>query len=335
MGNPVKLSVATDGIAAYSVEVGGEHVFTGSGSGSFFVFLGELILPYLAAQLCSNDDQNIVIPITGQTVDVAVTVSDEDDGPVQRSLTVYYGGVPKRTVRALGNRSIFTARFMNVTNFFFTSRGTSSLIRMKESEIAPLPMIVPPNLQLKCGSDTYTSDATTGIFAALNLSRLRAYWQQVHGYVPDHFDVFGYGGRCCRILFEPSPLSKDAYLVRFLDSLGCYCLVEFRGQARQGVDTGEDITFQHYDELTDSFEDGRSRIEARPVVTMSTGYQTEAELLFLQELLQSEDVTLLSFRGADRKVTAACDGYEVALASFSPGSLVFEFRFIEADIAID
>ena len=68
---------------------------------------------------------------------------------------------------------------------------------------------------------------------------------------------------------------------------------------------------------------------------MSTGYQTEAELLFLQELLQSEDVTLLGFRGADRKVTAACDGFEVALASFSPGSLDFDFRFVDTETAVD
>lgn len=335
VGNPIKLSVASDGIAFYRVLVGGDNVFTGSGPGAFSVFLGELIQPYLAAQLSSNDDQNIVIPITGQMVNVVVEVWDDDNTPVQRSLSVYWGGVSKQTVRSLGNRNIFTVRFMNVTNFFFTSRGTSSLIKMKETEIAPLPMIVPANLQLKCGEDTYTSDAAVGSFAALNLSRLRAYWQTRYGYIPGHFDVFGYGGKCCSIVFDPSPLTKDAYLVRFLDSLGCYCVVEFRGLARQGIDSGEDATFQKYDELTDSFEEARSRIEAHPVITMNTGYQTESELMFLQELLQSEDVTLLSYRGADRKVTATCDGYEVALSSFSPGSLVFDFRFVDADVAID
>lgn len=336
VGNPIKLAIATDGMATYTVTVGGEDVYTGSGFGSFYVFLSDLILPYLAAQLCSNDDQNMVIPITGQTKNVAVTVSDDDgNGPVQRSLTVYYGGISKRAFRALGSTSIFTARFLHYVNFFFTSRGTSSLIRMKESEIAPLPMIVLPGIQLKCGTDTYTSDAATYTFAALNLARARAYWLTQFGYMPDHFDVYAYGSFACTIQFDKSPMSKDRYLVRFLDSLGCYCLVEFRGSARQGMDAEEDAIFQRYDDATDSYSEGRNRVEARHVVTMSTGYQTEDELLFLQELLRSEDVTLLSFRGADRKVTATCDDFEVALASFTPGSLDFVFRFVDADTAID
>lgn len=336
VGNPIKLTIATDGIAVYTVIVDGTPAYTGSGQGAFYVFLSEIILPYLSAQLCSNENGNAVIPISGQYANVMVSVSDDDgNGPVVKSLMVYLGGISRRAFRALGGNNIFTARFMAATNFFFTARGTASLITMKEREIMPLPMIVPEALQVVCGSHSYSPSAVAGTFAALNLSRLRAYWQTTFGYLPDHFDIYGYHAKAVTIRFEASPLSKDSYLVRFLDSLGCYCLTEFRGGASQGVDMGDDVSYQKYDAVTDSYAEGRNRLEVHPVVKMSTGYQTEAELLFLQELLQSEDVTLLSFRGADRKVTATCDSFEVALASFSPGSLDFDFRFVDADITLD
>jgi len=336
VGNPIRLSIATDGMATYTVSVGGTVVYIGSGSGDFFVVLNDIILPHLVAQLCSNDNANAVIPITGQSKSVVVSVTDDDGyGPISLSLTVYLGGISRRAFRALGNTSIFTVRFMAATNFFFTARGTASLIKMKVSEIMPLPMIVPVALQVACGSDSYTPSATEDTFAALNLARIRAYWLANFNYTPDHLDIYGYRTKACTIQFEQSPMTKDKYLVRFLDSLGCYCLVEFRGSARQGIDTGDDVTFQQYDSVTDSYTEGRNRVEARPVVTMSTGYQTEDELLFLQELLRSEDVTLLSFRGADRKVTATCDDYEVALASFAPSTLDFVFRFADSDTAID
>lgn len=332
VGNPIKLSVSTDGQATYAVAIGSDVVFTGSGRGNFFVFLNEVILPHIVPQLCSNDDSRMLIPLTGQSVDVTVTVNDDDgSSPVVRSITVFYGGISKQSQRLLGSTNIFTARFLAQTNFFFTSRGDSSRIAMKDTELSPLPLLVPADLQVKHGNDSLTITGTAGAFAALNIAKLMSDWFTNYGYYPDSIDIYGNGGKACTLQFDQTMVTKDRYLVRFLDSLGCYSIIEFCGTARQGIDEVDDGTYECYDDITDSYQQLRNRIETRGVVSMNTGYKTEDELLYLQELLRSEDVTLLDYQGQDRKVTATCDGYEVAIASFEPGNLLFEFHFSDVE----
>lgn len=332
VGNPIRLSVSTDGLATYTVAIGDDVIFTGSGRGNFFVFINEVIKPYVVPELCLNDDSRMLIPITGQSVDVTVTVNDDDgSSPVERSLTVFYGGISKQSQRLLGSTNIFTARFLAQTNFFFTSRGDSSRIVMKETELSPLPLLIPSDLKAQHGNDSLTITGTAGSFAALNVVKLRNDWRTSFGYTPNEIDIYGHGGKACTLQFDPTMVTKDRYLVRFLDSLGCYSVVEFCGSARQGMEDVDDGTYQRYDDSSDSYQQMCTRIETRAVVTMNTGYKTEDELLYLQELLRSEDVTLLDYQGQDRKVTAACDGYEVAIAAFEPGNLSFDFHFSDAE----
>ena len=330
-GNPIKLSVSTDGVATYTVAIGGVTVFTGSGTGNFYVFLNDIIAPYVTPQLCSNADARVLIPISGQYADVTVTVTDDASGSAERTLTAYYGGVSKQTWRELGNTNIFTTRFLAQTNFFFTSRGNSEYITMRKSEVSPIPLIVPSGMQAKHGTDSLSISGTQGSFAALNVSRLLANWQSTFGYTPDFLDIYGNGGKACSLQFVSALLSKDRYLVRFVDSLGCYSYVEFCGCARQGIDEVNDGIYGLYDDSTDSYQQLRARTETRGIVSMNTGYKTEEELIYLQELLRSEDVALIGYKGSDRKVTATCDGYEVAIASFEPGNITFDFHFSDLD----
>lgn len=354
VGMPIKLSINTAGIATYAITVGGSLAFTGSGEGNFFVFIQDIIRPFLTAFLPVNGSASSAVQTHSANTDstnVSITVTSSSAGETQQTVTlkVYLGGVSRAFVRSLGSSNIFTQRFENLNrNFFLTSRtrrivtngvGVDYIV-MRETEIYPLHFIYSSAFSVRPnGSSTLAhtvQSLTAGNVYSLDIAYLRKYKLEHNGILANYFHVGYVSGSnfvtSCYIVFLPSQITAQRLYLRFLDSLGNYDLVECCGTDDLSVESeAEDPDFASYDAVSDSFVTNRDRLSARRSLSVSTDYKDKSELMFLLDLLQSDDVVLLDYHGKTIKVHPRCDDFAVRLQDNKPGSLHLTLTFADDD----
>lgn len=326
-GSPIRLDVSSDSPVTYIVKVGGTARFTGSGVGSFYVFLQDIIDGYINPVPIDPSGSTLLTPVTSNTASVAVEITNADGETVTRSFTAYKGGLSAVATRSLGLSNIFTSRFNGSGNRFFTTRGASSRITMRRSELAPLLFIMPSaGIAVTLGQHTQALTGTTGGLYAINIAAL------ARTYPDENAIVLSIGGSAVlTVAIEPERPSRNRLMVRFLNSLGAYEYVEFSGTADYGAEYPDDATYERYDNAIDDFVLERTARKGHGMLTAYVGYRSEAELLFLQDLANSPDVTLLGYKGNDYKVTASCTGYTVRLQDNKPNNLTFVLTLADKD----
>ena len=332
-GNPLKLTVASDTSCRYTVSVAGTQVYAGSGYGSFYVYLQDIIEPYLSPQLCHNSDSRLLIPVSSCCKSCTVSITD---GTTTKTLsfTAYPGGVSRTVLRSLGQGNIFTERFLKSTgNIFFSLRGTDSLLLVRETEIIPLLFIYPPSgtLSVRCNSETLALSGTAYAMYALNLEAIRRKFYEDHDFIGNLFEILLSGSLVISIGITQSEFTKDRYLLRFLNSLGAYDLLECTGSASRSTEYDDDTSYGEYDPTVDGYVTRRDRRRSRQSLSVSTGLMDEDRVIFLQDLLASEDVTLLGYEGRDIRVIPSIDDPKLLHNSFKPQSLTIDLKLADED----
>lgn len=333
IGNPLRLGIASDGTCRYTVSVDGSEVYSGSGHGTFHVFLQDIIAPYLTPQLCYNSDTRLLIPLSTCCKSCSVTVTSGTDTRTI-SFTAYPGGVSRTVLRSLGSGNIFTERFLKSTgNIFFSLRGTDSLILIRETEITPLLFVYPPSgtLSIRCNGETVSLPGTAYAMYALNLEAVRRSFYEDHDFIGSFFELLLNGSLVISIGITQSSLSKDRYLLRFLNSLGAYDLLECTGSAKRGSEYDDDSSYEEYDDTVDGYVRRRDRRKSRQSLSVSTGLLDEDRLLFIEDLLASEDVTLLGYHGRDVRVIPSVEDLSVLHNAFRPQSLTISLTMADED----
>lgn len=338
-GNPLKLEVNSDSLCRYIVTVGDEDVFTGSGEGSFFVYLNNVIEPYIHSKVFYNNDPYDLIPVNDVLKNCTVTISNDTDSPIVKSFIAHPGGISRSCFRHLGNTSIFTSRFItddssHDVNLFFTLRGEDSLVLIKETEISPLLFVYPTSgtLSIVCNNVTIPLSGTAGQPYALNIDRIRRSLFAFNGFIGSYFELKNGVNILARIGITSVDFSKDRYLVRFLNSFGSYEIVECIGSAkRMNSDEHDDESFDVFDEIVDGYVRQRNRGMKRLKLSINTGSLTESSLLFYQDMLASDDVTLLGYHGADVKVIPSSPDLTFIHNSEKSQSFSIDFLFADCD----
>lgn len=307
VGNPVKLDISSSSLCRYKIYVGGSLVYTGSGIGTFYTYIQDVIASRLSAPRPFNNDDRLLIPSTSGVRSCSVEVENAAGETWSTTFKAYLGGVSRAVLRSLGNSNIFTNRFLADTgNIFFTLRGCNDYVTVKETEISPLLFIYPltGQLSVESGGFTYNLQGEPGSMYALNIDRLRRLYLEEHDLLPSFFTIINSGTTVITIGITPAEVSRDRYYLRFLSSLGAYEIIEMKGLARRSAseDTAETPTFDVFDDLVGGYRQQRARMAVRPQLSLSTGDITEDELIFYQDMLSSEDVTLLGYHGQEFKV---------------------------------
>lgn len=306
-GNPVKLDISTSSLCKYRIYVHGTLVYTGSGIGTFYTYIQDIIASHLTAPRPFNNDNRVLIPATSGVRDCSVTVENAAGESWSTSFTAYLGGMSRAVLRSLGQSNIFTNRFLASTgNIFFTLRGCNDYVTIKETEISPLLFIYPLSglLKVESGGYVYDLEGDAGAMYALNIEQLRKLYYTEHDILPGVFNIRLGNDAVVSIGITPAEVSRDRYYLRFLSSLGAYEVVEMKGLARQSAsdDTPDAPTFDVFDELVGGYRQQRGRVPTRHKLSLSTGDVTEDELIFYQDMLASDDVTLLGYHGQEFKV---------------------------------
>lgn len=333
IGNPLRLTIASDTVCRYTISVEGTAVYTGSGQGSFFVFLQDIIAPYLTPQLCHNSDTRLLIPLASCQKSCSISLTNGTDTR-SISFTAYPGGISRTVLRSLGEGNIFTERFLRQTgNIFFSLRGSDSLLLIRETEITPLMFIYPPSgtLSIRCNGETVSLPGTAYSMYALNIEAVRRKFFTDHDFIGNLFELLLNGSIVISIGITQSEITKDRYLLRFLNSLGAYDLLECSGSMERDSEYDDDTCFEEYDDRVDGYVRHRDRRRMRQKLSVSTGLMDEDGLIFLQDLLSSEDVTLLGYHGRDIKVIPTVEDLKMQHHSFGPQSFRIDLRLSDEE----
>lgn len=334
-GNPIKLTINTSSYVTYTIKDGDNLIYTGSGEGSFFVFIQDLLSTTVQPATLYNESVEVLPVVAGTSKDIAIKVVNADAEEVNLTLKAFVGGISKRTLRRLNdeNSNVFTWKLLNSAgNFLQTTRGNGRIITIRETELLPIPFIYPDaQLSVVSAGINTTLPGATGTAVALNLYRLRKNLFEANHILASVFDIYSGTTKACTIVITPGTVSRERYLLEFLNSYGAYERIEITGIGSIEHKAIENDTYQIYDELVDDYIEARERQSATDTLKVDTGYRTPDELIHLIDMLSSDDVKLLGFEGRSIKVIATADNLVSAARATEPESIKLTLRFAESE----
>lgn len=334
-GNPIKLAVNTSSYATYTIKDGDNLIYTGSGEGSFFVFIQDLLSTIVQPAMLYNEYAEVLLQVAGTSRYITINIVNAESEETNLTLKAFAGGVSKRTLRRLNdeNSNVFTWKLLNSSgNFLQTTRGNGRIITIRETELLPIPFIYPDGeLRIVASGVTTTLPGTTGTAVALNLYRLRKNIFETNHILASVFDIYSGSTKACTIIITPGTVSRERYLLEFLNSYAAYERIEVTGIGSMEHKAVEKDTYQVYDELVDDYVEARERQSGTDTLKVDSGYRTPDELIHLIDMLSSDDIKLLGLEGRNIKVIATADNLVSAARATEPESIKLTLRFAESE----
>ena len=335
-GNPVKLSINTTSLAVYKISIGDKDLFTGSGEGNFFVFIQDILATVVQPAQLYNESEDILLHANECSKDITINISNNTGDTKELSLKVFIGGVSKRMLRYLNdeNKSIFLLKLMNpAMNFFQTTRTSGKLITIRETELLPMSFIYPDGGIMRVVADGIETIliGAAGQPVALNLYRLRKQIFETHRKLVSVFDVYIGDSKSCTIVITPGVISRERYLLQFLNSYGSYELIEVTGIGNIKRESQEDNSFNIYDEVIDDYVESWERATGKESMTVESGYRNNDELTHLIDMLSSEDIRILGLNGRNIRVNVTADNLTRAARATVPESIKLTLNFADSE----
>ena len=334
--NPIKLSINSSSLATYIISIGNQEIFTGSGEGNFFIFIQEILANVVQPAQLYNESEDILLQAENCSKNITINISNNDGNTQTLSLKVFIGGVSKRILRHLydENKNVFIWKLMNPEgNFFQTTRTSGKLITIRETELLPIPFIYPEGGIIKVVANNIetTLIGVTGQPVALNLYRLRKKLFDTHHIFASVFEIYVGEIKSCTIVITPGTISRERYLLQFLNSYGSYELIEITGTGSIQREAEQENTFSMYDEVIDDYVESWERLSGRESMTVESGYRTNDELIHLIDMLSSDDIKILGLNGRNIRVNVTAENLTRASRATSPESIKLSLRFADSE----
>lgn len=336
-GNPVRLDITSSTPVSYLIKSDGNTIFEGSGeSGSFNIFINEILASFLSPTRFSGLEMDILLSPAGNLKPYSIELSNSGGDTLILSHIAVLGGISKRAMRHLksGGSNIFTFKLMNTSgNFLMTTRSATRIIKIRETELMPIPFIAPANqiiIQAAAGI-TKTLTTTIGTCYALNLEALRKAFFVENNILSNQFDVITADGNAVSIYIIPSETEKERYYLEFLNSYGSYERIEVTGKPSLDQEKAEESTFGIYDIDVDDYVENRERVSSTDILEVETGFKGEDELMFLLDMLSSDDITLIGYEDRSIKVNASAETLAFAKNMTEPQQVTLKLRFSDSE----
>ena len=335
-GNPIKLTINSSSVVSYTIRQADRTIFSGSGEGEFSVFLQDIFSGILSPKHLLNESTDILLLDSTSATDIAISVQNTQGETKTLSLKAVIGGISKRLLRRLldENSNIFTWKLLNSSvNFFKTTRTNGRIITIRETELLPIPFLYPDGALKVVAAGIETSlSGTAGQPVALNLYRLRQKLFQTNQKLASVFDIYSGSTKSCTIVITPGTVSRERYLLEFLNSYGAYERIEVTGIGNIESEIESDSTYQIYDESIDDYIEARERQSARDKLQVESGYRNTEELVHLMDMLASDDIKILGLSGRNIRVNAVADNLTHAIRSTLPESIKMTLHFVDSDV---
>ena len=335
-GNPIKLTINSSSVVSYTIRQADRTIFSGSGEGEFSVFLQDIFSGILSPKHLLNESTDILLLDSTSATDIAISVQNTQGETKTLSLKAVIGGISKRLLRRLldENSNIFTWKLLNSSvNFFKTTRTNGRIITIRETELLPIPFLYPDGaLKIVAAGIETSLSGTAGQPVALNLYRLRQKLFQTNQKLASVFDIYSGSTKSCTIVITPGTVSRERYLLEFLNSYGAYERIEVTGIGNIESEIESDSTYQIYDESIDDYIEARERQSARDKLQVESGYRNTEELVHLMDMLASDDIKILGLSGRNIRVNAVADNLTHAIRSTVPESIKMTLHFVDSDV---
>ena len=335
-GNPIKLTINSSSVVSYTIRQADRTIFSGSGEGEFSVFLQDIFSGILSPKHLLNESTDILLADSTSATDIAISVQNTQGETKTLSLKAVIGGISKRLLRRLldENSNIFTWKLLNSSvNFFKTTRTNGRIITIRETELLPIPFLYPDGaLKIVAAGIETSLSGTAGQPVALNLYRLRQKLFQTNQKLASVFDIYSGSTKSCTIVITPGTVSRERYLLEFLNSYGAYERIEVTGIGNIESEIESDSTYQIYDESIDDYIEARERQSARDKLLVESGYRNTEELVHLMDMLASDDIKILGLSGRNIRVNAVADNLTHAIRSTVPESIKMTLHFVDSDV---
>lgn len=335
-GNPIKLTINSSSVVSYTIRQTDRTIFSGSGEGEFSVFLQDILSGILSPKHLLNESTDILLADSTSATDIAISVQNTQGETKTLSLKAVIGGISKRLLRRLldENSNIFTWKLLNSSvNFFKTTRTNGRIITIRETELLPIPFLYPDGaLKIVAAGIETSLSGTAGQPVALNLYRLRQKLFQTNQKLASVFDIYSGSTKSCTIVITSGTVSRERYLLEFLNSYGAYERIEVTGIGNIESEIESDSTYQIYDESIDDYIEARERQSARDKLQVESGYRNTEELVHLMDMLASDDIKILGLSGRNIRVNAVADNLTHAIRSTVPESIKMTLHFVDSDV---
>lgn len=335
-GNPIKLTINSSSVVSYIIRQADRTIFSGSGEGEFSVFLQDILSGILSPKHLLNESTDILLADSTSATDIAISVQNTQGETKTLALKAVIGGISKRLLRRLldENSNIFTWKLLNSSvNFFKTTRTNGRIITIRETELLPIPFLYPDGaLKIVAAGIETSLSGTAGQPVALNLYRLRQKLFQTNQKLASVFDIYSGSTKSCTIVITSGTVSRERYLLEFLNSYGAYERIEVTGIGNIESEIESDSTYQIYDESIDDYIEARERQSARDKLQVESGYRNTEELVHLMDMLASDDIKILGLSGRNIRVNAVADNLTHAIRSTVPESIKMTLHFVDSDV---
>lgn len=337
-GNPVKLDIVSSYPVTYVIKYAGKTIYEGSGEkGQFHIFIDETLATLLAPTKYTGAESEEILKVSGNLIKYNVEVSNDRGERVSLEHSILLGGISKRTMRHLNQigSNIFTFKLLNPDgNFFMTTRTESKILTVRETELRPLLFLAPASeITIKATENNFKtiSGLTVQQCYALNLDAMRRYFFSSANIIVSKFDIIINGLLTVSIVIIPSKPAKERYFLEFLNSYGAYECIEVTGKPTLDQDTGDEDTYGKYDEQVNDYVESRERVSTLDSLHVQTGFKTEQELMFLLDMLSSDEVFLKGYEEKEIKVNASAESLSFAKTMNQPQSLPILLRFTDRE----
>ena len=335
-GNPIKLTINSSSVVSYIIRQADRTIFSGSGEGEFSVFLQDILSGILSPKHLLNESTDILLADSTSATDIAISVQNTQGETKTLSLKAVIGGISKRLLRRLldENSNIFTWKLLNSSvNFFKTTRTNGRIITIRETELLPIPFLYPDGaLKIVAAGIETSLSGTAGQPVALNLYRLRQKLFQTNQKLASVFDIYSGSTKSCTIVITSGTVSRERYLLEFLNSYGAYERIEVTGIGNIESEIESDSTYQIYDESIDDYIEARERQSARDKLQVESGYRNTEVLVHLMDMLASDEIKILGLSGRNIRVNAVADNLTHAIRSTVPESIKMTLHFVDSDV---
>lgn len=340
-GNPILVQVSAYGEKYVQVSVlhNDKEIFSTSGipdtNGNIEFRIDEVLKILLTSRIIESAD--LLVSLPEMSTNYSVIVKGQSGKTVFISGECFTGGASKSELRKFVDVNILeTFKILNRSgNFFLTTRTQLDLIIMRESEIYPLYFIHPDGIIRVEDSSGNTIVLPTGTARkpyALNLPVIRKQFLEA-GTLSNYFKIFVDDICACRIVLVPAVDADDRYLIQFRNSYGAYERIEITGAPT--LESKYDNTNAQYTKYDDNIHDYSSstkKVKATKVIKVHTGYKTPEEINFINDLLSSDDVQLLTMNADVFKVLVSAQKVEQKLyQNVTPESIQLNIQFVDAE----
>lgn len=350
-GNPViitgDVSDDTDGSenGRYCLSLGDRQIYEGCVSRPFVIDVSEILNTHIWMIPEPPDDYDTPVITVEDSGDIAnrrftfrLLEGGSDEYSDEYSGYAFPGGVSKRALRGFANEGtdIFESRFLkNTCNRFMSSRCSSWLFPIKETELMPLYFLDPEGGTIKITDPVYRKMIHFSYDAGvsfLDIRKLRRLFVEKFGILPSLLDIY-WGPVCgCRIAIERAEASKNRYILRYRNSFGVFEAIELTGEMNiKAGYSGDDCSFSCYDPVTGDYSETRERAEREMTAEIGTGVKLNRELAPLLDMLASEEVWLSGLLEEPVRVIPETDDMDFMRRQDSPRSYKLQLRFIEKE----